>query len=93
MLTLAGINWQAILERDGGPPLLVYIITGIVIIAVVAMVQWRRVRIAEAEAALKMRMIERGYSPEQIAQVLQTRMDKAGRGRCRENDFLSPAST
>ena len=52
-----------------------------------------RVRIGEAEASLKMRMIERGYSPEQIAQVLQTKMDKAGRGRCRDNDFLAPAST
>ncbi len=93
MVTLAKVDWQPILEGNQGPPLLVIIATGLFIVAVVGMIQWRRVRIAEAEAALKMRMIERGYSPEQVAQVLQTRMDKARRGRCRDNDFLAPAST
>ena len=93
MATLATIDWQPILEGGDGPPLLVFLATGIVIIAVVAMVQWRRVRIAEAEASLKMRMVERGYSPEQIAQALQTKMDKAKRGRCRGNEFLAAAST
>ena len=93
MVTLAKVDWQPILEGNEGPPLLVIVAIGLFIVAVVGMIQWRRVRIAEAEAALKMRMIERGYSPEQIAQVLQTRMGKAGRGRGRENDFLAPAST
>ncbi len=93
MSTLAKIDWQPILEGSNGPPLLVFLACGIVIIAVVAMVQWRRVRIAEAEASLKMRMVERGYSPEQIAQIVQTKMDKAKRGRCRENDFLTAVST
>ena len=50
---------------------------GLVIIAVVGMVQWRRVRIGEAESSLKIRMIERGYSPNQIAQVLQTKVGTA----------------
>ncbi len=93
MVTLARIDWQPILEGGNGPPLLVFVASGIVIMAVVAMVQWRRVRIAEAEASLKMRMVERGYSPEQIAQVVQTKIDKAKRGRCRENEFLAAAST
>ncbi len=93
MVTLAKIDWQPILEGRDGPPLLVIMATGLFVVAVVGMIQWRRVRIAEAEAALKMRMIERGYSPEQIAQVLQTKMHKARRGRCRENGFLTAAST
>ena len=93
MGTLARIDWQPILEGNDGPPLLVIIATGLFVVAVVGMIQWRRVRIAEAEASLKMRMVERGYSPEQIGQVLQTKMDKARRGRFRENDFLAPAST
>ncbi len=82
MVTLGRIDWQPILEGGDGPPLLVFIAAGFVIIAVVAMIQWRRVRIGEAEASLKMRMVERGYSPEQIAQVLQTKMDKAKRWGC-----------
>ena len=89
---LAEIDWQPLLKSDG-PPLLLMIAMGIVIIAVVVAVQWRRVRIGEAEAGLKVRMIERGYSPEQIGQVLQARMSTARLGRCRENEFLSPAST
>ena len=93
MVTLAGIDWQPILEGSNGPPLLVFVTTGVVIIAVVALIQWRRVRIGEAEASLKMRMVERGYSPEQIARVLQTKMDKAKRWGCRENEFLAAAST
>ena len=33
------------------------------------------------------------YSPQQIAQVLETKMDKSRRGRCRENDLLTAPST
>ena len=90
---LAEIDWQTVLVGGDGPPLLVFIAFGIVIIAVVGLVQWRRVRIGEAEASLKMRMIERGYSPEQIGQVLQTNKGTARPGRCRENEFVAPAST
>ncbi len=90
---LAGIDWQPLLEGGDGPPLLLFIVMGIVIIAVVVGVQWRRVRISEVEAGLKIRMIERGYSPEQIGQVLQAKMGTARLGQCRENEFLSPAST
>ncbi len=91
---LAEIDWQPILEGGDGPPLLLFIAIGIVIIAVVLAVQWRRVRIGEAEAGLKMRMIERGYSPEQIGQVLQAKMGTARQvRRRREHEFLTPAST
>lgn len=93
MVTLAAINWQPILEGGDGPPLLFFLASGIVIIAVVAIVQWGRVRIAEAEASLKMRMVEQGYSPEQISQVLHTKVDRAERGRCRKNTFLAAAPT
>ena len=93
MFTLAKVDWQPILEGRHGPPLLVIIASCLCVVAVVGMIQWRRVRIAEAEAALKMRMVERDYSPEQIAQVLETKMDKSRRGRCRETDFLTAPST
>ena len=93
MATLAKIDWQPILEGGDGPPLLVFIATGLVIIAVWGLVQWRRVRIAEAEVTLKLRMVERGYSHEQIAQVVQTKMDKAKRKRRGEDEFLAAAPT
>jgi hypothetical protein len=41
---LAKIDWQPLLEGGDGPPLLVFIAMGIVIITVVVAVQWRRVR-------------------------------------------------
>ena len=90
---LAEIDWQPLLVGGDGPPLLLMMAMGILIIAVVVAVQWRRVRIGEAEASLKMRMIERGYSPEQIGHVLQAKMGTVRLGRCRENEFLTPAST
>jgi len=42
-------------------------LTGIV--AVITL-QWRRVRVAEIEAALKQQMLERGMSPAEIEQVV-----------------------
>lgn len=58
MVTLANIDWQPLLDGGDGPPLLVLLASGIVIIAVVAIMQWRRVRIAEAEVNVELRMIE-----------------------------------
>ncbi len=87
MFSLANIDWQPILEGSEGPPLLVFCVAGIVIVAVVATIQWRRVRIAEAEASMKMRMIEHGYTPDQIDQVLRAKVDKSRRWRCREDEL------
>ena len=92
MFSLANIDWQPILEGDG-PPVLVFGIAGIVIVAVVAMIQWRRVRIGEAEASVKMRMIERGYSPDQIEQVLRAQVDKSRRWRCRKDELNAAPAT
>ena len=89
MFSLANIDWQPILEGSEGPPLLVFCVAGIVIIAVVAMIQWRRVRIAEAEASIKTRMIEHGYSPDQIDQVLRAKVDRTKRRRCREDELIA----
>ena len=84
---------RGFLRPHDGPPLLHFIATGIVIIAVVVAVQWRRVRIGEAEASLKMRMIERGYTPEQIGQVLRAKMGTTRQvRRRREHEFVTPAS-
>jgi len=44
---------------------------GIVVIAVVAINQWRKVRIAEIEATLKQQMLDRGMTSEEIVRVLE----------------------
>lgn len=51
------------------------------IVAIVAVVstQWRKVRIAEMEAALKQQMLERGMSADQIEQVMHASL--GGRGK------------
>ena len=43
---------------------------GVIAVSIVAVVQWRMVRIAEVEANLKREMIQRGMSADEIAQVL-----------------------
>lgn len=46
------------------------------LVAVVAL-QWRRVRVAEIEPALKQQMIERGMAPGEIEQVLRATRDES----------------
>jgi hypothetical protein len=43
---------------------------GAVIVAVVAIIQWRKIRIAEMEATLKQQMLDRGMTADEIAMVL-----------------------
>ena len=82
MDTLLGeIDWNTLLmEKDAlvmimGPTAAVLIILGSVIA-----IQWRKVRQAEHDARLKERMIERGFSAEEIERVMGVRL-KPGRGR------------
>ena len=44
---------------------------GLVVVAVVAVIQWRKVRIAEMEAALKQQMLDRGMPSDEIVRVLE----------------------
>lgn len=63
-----------ILDRFNGGQLigLVSIIGGLLVAAVaVTVTQWRRVRIAEFECALKQQMLEKGMSPAEIEQVMR----------------------
>ena len=89
MNSLAKINWQPILEGGDGPPVLVITFSGIILFAVVAVMQWRRVRIAEAEASVKMRMVDRGYSAEQIERVLHARVNGQRHARRRDSEFFA----
>ena len=56
-------------------PIGILLVIGIVVVAVVAVVQWRRVRLAEMEATLKQQMLDRGMSADEIAMVLGASMN------------------
>jgi uncharacterized membrane protein YciS (DUF1049 family) len=53
-------------------PLGVLFIIGVTIFTVFAVVQWRKIRIAEMEATLKQQMLDRGMSADEIVRVLST---------------------
>lgn len=71
MEMLAGIDWNTLLRDDDFSLLLFLSLAALVALVTVITVQWRRIRVAEAEAALKLRMVERGLSVEEIERVLR----------------------
>jgi hypothetical protein len=79
-----------ILSKLNGPELtgLVAVVGGLLmaIIGIVA-VQWRRVRIAEVECALKQQMLDKGMSAAEIEQII-----KAGEKPERANPLLTMSS-
>lgn len=90
MVTLAGSNLvDLFMSPDGGVIFLVVAMATVSIVGIVA-AQWRRVRIGEAESAVKLRMVEKGYSADQIERVLQARTDHRRRKPVREPDFIVP---
>ncbi len=71
MWTLAELNWNSLLQQDPGLPfMVVFSLMAIVAVAAIVAPQWRRVRLAEADARLKRQMIEQGYSAEEIKTIL-----------------------
>ncbi len=72
LLVLAEIDWNTLLQKpDILPILLGFGTTAIVILGVTIAVQWRKAQQAKYEAELKGRMIERGFSAEEIKTVIQ----------------------
>ncbi len=59
-----------------GVGLAALILCTIVIVTVVMAIYYRRTKLDEMEATLKIEMIERGMSADEIVRVLKTRMDK-----------------
>jgi hypothetical protein len=59
------------LGPDAVSMIVVVTVTAVVILAMFGMIQWRRVRQAEIEAALKQEMLGRGMSVEDIERVLK----------------------
>ena len=75
MDTLAVIDWNDILS--GPSPVLIVMLSLMAFVLVVGIIatQWRRTRIAEADAGLKLRMVDQGFSADDIERVLQTKLE------------------
>ena len=78
-LPLAEIDWNAVLTGEPGFAVIVMIVVlGLVGLAAIIAPQWRKVQQAHHEARLKERMIERGFTADEIIRVIN-----AGPGRDR----------
>ena len=62
-------------------PLVGFLILGVIVISVVGIIQWRKLRQAEMETALKQQMLERGMSAEEIVQVLLASPSPTSKGQ------------
>ena len=79
MLLLAEIDWTSLLGDGPGLPVLMLITVGGVIgLAAIIAPQWRKARESTNDAHLKLRMIERGFTAEEIVSVVNA---GASRGR------------
>ena len=79
----ARIDLQQLFDGPAIPILFVVTAMAVVVIVTVLANQWRRVRIAETEATIKARMIDRGFSPDEIERVLRAGVQQTRRGRRR----------
>ena len=71
-------------------PMAVLLILGITVVSVVGINQWRRLRQAEMETALKQQMLERGMSADEIAQVLSASPSWTSKGQPAARTELKP---
>jgi hypothetical protein len=76
---IAGLNPEVV-ESLG-----TMLIIGIMVISVVGMVQWRKIRQAAMDADLKHQMVERGLSADEIAQVISASPSRPRRSAGRFN--------
>ena len=82
MHLLAGMRWDILFEEPAVYPFLS--ITGLVLIVLIVAPQFRRAYQTRVEARLKERMLERGFSADEIERVVWARSDDgAAATRCR----------
>jgi len=70
---LASFDVQSFLQSDECVVMTVFFTAGFVATVAILTTQWRRVRVAETEGAIKMRMIEKGYNADEIERVVTSR--------------------
>lgn len=93
---VAGSNVYDLLSDDNFVGVLICGIVGLVAITAIIAWQWRRIRVTEAEVALKSQMIAQGYTAEQVEKVLSAGLQTARKRRghstkeqgCCSSDFV-----
>ncbi len=88
MELIGTIDWNHLL--DG--PIIPLTFCSVVCLTLIIAGQWRRVRIAETEAALKVKMIDKGYSAAEMERVCKLHVDTAPRNRFWRHDNAQHAS-
>ena len=98
----SGIDWNTLLTAETVPLMLFLALAGLVALIAIIARQWRQVRVGEAEAGLKLRMIERGFSADEVERVLQAGLATGRHGRrhgsaeaqaCCPSDFIRKGAT
>ena len=87
---LAEINFNALFTHEYFVVAFAWGVIGLVAVTAIIARQWRRVRVAEAEAGIKARMIDRGYSADEIETVLQAGLE-AGKHKRRHRSAKDQA--
>lgn len=82
------IDWNHLL--DG--PIVPLTFCSIVCLTLILAGQWRRVRIAETEAALKSKMIDKGYSAAEMERVCKLQIDNKPHNRFWRHNNAQQAS-
>ncbi len=78
---LAEIDWNALLQApDTLITLVMPVMTVLIILGVVIAIQWRKAQQAKYDAELKLRMIERGFTAEEIKTVISASLGRDPRG-------------
>ncbi len=81
-LLLAEADWNTLLDDPGILAVVaVWAIVGVVVLGSIIAIQWRKVQQAKHEANLKQRMIERGFTADEIVSVINA---GTAQGRLRE---------
>ena len=69
---LAAVDWNELLNKpDMLPLLIVTVFAGIIVLVAIIAPQWRKAKQAGDEARLKERMIERGFTADEIETVIK----------------------
>lgn len=72
-LPLAEVDWNAVITDDpiGLIVCSLWVVIGLIVLAAIIAVQWRKHRAARDNAVLKQQMIERGFSADEIIRVIE----------------------
>ena len=97
-LLLSEIDWNSLLHQPEALSLMMFLgIGGLLGLAGIIVPQWRKVQQSNAEARLKERMIERGFTADEIVSVINAglgnhRSRKASRGTAKNTPLQADQS-